>query len=562
MSSDTYDVIVIGGGPGGSTAGRAARRVRPQGAAPRSRADAAVSHRRVADSVHVVHAEPPRCRGLAARVGVPEEVQRPVRLDHRQGVAAVLLLPDHPNTSARRPGRSGAREFDAMLLDNARKKGVEVRQGVTVRDVLMEGIARRRRARRRQGRREGPRRSAPRSSSTRRAAIRCSRASFSGRTAIPISTRLRSGATTKARCAIRGWTRARRPSPTCRRRDGSGTSRSTPTSSASAWSASRGISTGTRAIPTRSSIAKRRRAPGFAITSASAGRSGPVRVTGEYSYHSQADRRRRLLPRRRCVRVPRSAVLHRRVPGAEERRDGRRRHPRRARARGQVTAAHFDEYLRPAAARRHELPPARARVLRSLVQLPRVPPGLPAPARPHRRHARRQRLHRPDAALRRARASTRQRGTAAEIDVATAVTVPIQPSIATTGGSSSPRPTWPASCISASSSATWRKPSTRSGARPGCRSSRRDRRFGFPRVAASIEFHAPLHFEDEFEVHIRMAAISRRSIRYVSTITRGDTTHRVRDDDRRLRAATPRRRCGRPTCLTTSSAASPCPTPV
>jgi flavin-dependent dehydrogenase len=30
-------------------------------------------------------------------------------------------------------------EFDAMLLDNARKKGAEVRQGVAVRDVLMEG---------------------------------------------------------------------------------------------------------------------------------------------------------------------------------------------------------------------------------------------------------------------------------------------------------------------------------------------------------------------------------------------------------------------------------------
>jgi len=30
-------------------------------------------------------------------------------------------------------------EFDAMLLDNAKKKGVEVRQGVHVRDVLMEG---------------------------------------------------------------------------------------------------------------------------------------------------------------------------------------------------------------------------------------------------------------------------------------------------------------------------------------------------------------------------------------------------------------------------------------
>jgi flavin-dependent dehydrogenase len=30
-------------------------------------------------------------------------------------------------------------EFDAMLLDNAKSKGVEVRQGVTVRDVIMEG---------------------------------------------------------------------------------------------------------------------------------------------------------------------------------------------------------------------------------------------------------------------------------------------------------------------------------------------------------------------------------------------------------------------------------------
>jgi flavin-dependent dehydrogenase len=30
-------------------------------------------------------------------------------------------------------------EFDAMLLENARRKGAEIRQGVTVRDVLMEG---------------------------------------------------------------------------------------------------------------------------------------------------------------------------------------------------------------------------------------------------------------------------------------------------------------------------------------------------------------------------------------------------------------------------------------
>ena len=45
---------------------------------------------------------------------------------------------------------------------------------------------------------------------------------------------------------------------------------------------------------------------------------------------------------------------------------------------------------------------------------------------------------------------------------------------------------------------------------------------GFPRVACSVDFHAPLHFEDEFEVWIRIDAISAKSIRYACTITRGD----------------------------------------
>lgn len=47
---------------------------------------------------------------------------------------------------------------------------------------------------------------------------------------------------------------------------------------------------------------------------------------------------------------------------------------------------------------------------------------------------------------------------------------------------------------------------------------------GFPRVACSVEFQAPLHFEEEFEVWIRIAAIGPKSIRYACTITRGDTT--------------------------------------
>ena len=46
---------------------------------------------------------------------------------------------------------------------------------------------------------------------------------------------------------------------------------------------------------------------------------------------------------------------------------------------------------------------------------------------------------------------------------------------------------------------------------------------GFPRLASSFEFHAPLGFDDEFEVHIRIAAITRRTIRYECRITRGET---------------------------------------
>ena len=35
---------------------------------------------------------------------------------------------------------------------------------------------------------------------------------------------------------------------------------------------------------------------------------------------------------------------------------------------------------------------------------------------------------------------------------------------------------------------------------------------GFPRLATSCEFHAPLRFEDEFEVWVRVVAITRRTI--------------------------------------------------
>jgi YbgC/YbaW family acyl-CoA thioester hydrolase len=43
---------------------------------------------------------------------------------------------------------------------------------------------------------------------------------------------------------------------------------------------------------------------------------------------------------------------------------------------------------------------------------------------------------------------------------------------------------------------------------------------GWPRVAASCEYHRPLRFAQEFEIDVSIADISRRTIRYQGTITR------------------------------------------
>jgi YbgC/YbaW family acyl-CoA thioester hydrolase len=42
---------------------------------------------------------------------------------------------------------------------------------------------------------------------------------------------------------------------------------------------------------------------------------------------------------------------------------------------------------------------------------------------------------------------------------------------------------------------------------------------GWPRVAAAFSYHRPLKFEDEFEVHIRIAEIGEKTIRYAGVLT-------------------------------------------
>ena len=44
--------------------------------------------------------------------------------------------------------------------------------------------------------------------------------------------------------------------------------------------------------------------------------------------------------------------------------------------------------------------------------------------------------------------------------------------------------------------------------------------FGYPRVAASFEYHAPLQLEDEFDVHLRIVKITRASMAYACAVSR------------------------------------------
>lgn len=58
----------------------------------------------------------------------------------------------------------------------------------------------------------------------------------------------------------------------------------------------------------------------------------------------------------------------------------------------------------------------------------------------------------------------------------------------------------------------------------GLRIHRPESEIGWPRVSAAFEYHRPLRFEEEFEVHIRVTSVTRRAISYECSIIRGDET--------------------------------------
>jgi YbgC/YbaW family acyl-CoA thioester hydrolase len=45
----------------------------------------------------------------------------------------------------------------------------------------------------------------------------------------------------------------------------------------------------------------------------------------------------------------------------------------------------------------------------------------------------------------------------------------------------------------------------------------------WPRVSATFDYRNPLHFEDEFDVIVRVDEVTRRSVRFAFVLERGDT---------------------------------------
>ena len=46
----------------------------------------------------------------------------------------------------------------------------------------------------------------------------------------------------------------------------------------------------------------------------------------------------------------------------------------------------------------------------------------------------------------------------------------------------------------------------------------------WPRIAAQFDFKQPLNFQDEFEVHTEIAAVTRSTIRWAHVLVRGEAT--------------------------------------
>ena len=133
------DVVVIGGGPAGSTVSTLIAQQGYRVAALRARAFPALPHRRVADSGNLLGAQAAQHAAEDAGRATSSRNTACSSSTPQGSNSAPFYFWDNKPHECSQTWQVVRSEFDQMMLNNAREHGVDVHEGVRVHDVLFEG---------------------------------------------------------------------------------------------------------------------------------------------------------------------------------------------------------------------------------------------------------------------------------------------------------------------------------------------------------------------------------------------------------------------------------------